>query len=334
MNVIGLDIGGANLKAARLGGEARSRPFALWKRPDDLVDELHQLLSGWPAADRLAVTMTGELCDCFADRSAGVRHILAAVGQVAGRTPAQIWRIDGRFASVAESSADPMPVASANWLALATFAGRFAPNSSAVVLDVGSTTTDITPLLDGRPIPAGRTDRNRLQSRELVYIGGRRTPICALLEPGEGMAEFFATTLDVGLIVGAIPENEHDRDTADGRPATRVHAYSRLARMLGGDAETIGREAIDRFAERVARTQRDAIVSALEAVVVRLPQMPKTAIVCGSGGFVAASALQEFARRRQTVFKMIDLQNRLGPEASTAACALAVATLLCEAGEP
>jgi len=334
MNVIGLDIGGANLKAARLGGAARLRPFALWKRPDDLIDELRQLLSGWPAADRFAVTMTAELCDCFADRSAGVRHVLGAVAQVTGQKPVQIWRTDGRFASLTESSTDPMPAASANWLALATFASRFASNSSAVVLDVGSTTTDITPLLDGRPIPAGRTDRDRLQSRELVYIGGRRTPICALLEPGEGMAEFFATTLDVGLIVGAIQENEHDRDTADGRPATRVHANARLARMLGADAEIISNEAIHRFAKRLARTQRDAIVSALETVVARLPQMPKAAVLCGSGGFVAASALQEFSRRRQLGLEIIDLHRYLGPEASTAACALAVATLLSEAGEP
>jgi len=332
MNVIGLDIGGANLKAARLGGEARSRPFALWKRPDNLVDELQQLLSGWPEADRFAVTMTGELCDCFADRSAGVLHILGTIAQVAGRKPAQIWRTDGRFASLSESSADPMPAASANWLALATFAGRFAPNSSAVVLDVGSTTTDITPLLDGRPIPMGRTDRDRLHSRELVYIGGRRTPVCALLDPGEGMAEFFATTLDVGLIVGSIPENEHDSDTADGRPATHVHAYSRLARMLGGDTETIGRDAIHRFAERVARIQRDVIASALETVVARLPQMPKTAIICGSGSFLAASVLREFPRRRQLGVEIIDLHRHFGREASTAACALAVATLLCEAG--
>jgi hypothetical protein len=75
-------------------------------------------------------------------------------------------------------------------------------------------------------------------------------------------------------------------------------------------------------------------VSALETIVTRLPQKPKTAVICGSGGFVAASAFQEFSRRRQTVFEMIDLQKRLGPEASTAACALAVATLLCEAGVP
>jgi (4-(4-[2-(gamma-L-glutamylamino)ethyl]phenoxymethyl)furan-2-yl)methanamine synthase len=334
MNVIGLDIGGANLKAARFGGEALLRPFALWKRPDGLVDELRQLLSGWAAADRFAVTMTAELCDCFADRPAGVRHILGAMAAMAGQTPVHIWRTDGRFASLGESSADPIPAASANWLALATFAGRFAPNSSAVVLDIGSTTTDITPLLDGRPIPAGRTDRDRLETRELVYIGGRRTPICALLGPGEGMAEFFATTLDVGLIVGAIPENERDRDTADGRPATRVHASARLARMLGGDAEIIGNEAIDRFADRLAQIQRDAIVSAIETVAARLPQVPKTAVICGSGSFIAASALQEFARRRQTVIEMIDLQNRLGPKASTAACALAVATLNCEAGVP
>ena len=33
---LGLDVGGANIKAAHTNGEARTVPFALWKRPEDL----------------------------------------------------------------------------------------------------------------------------------------------------------------------------------------------------------------------------------------------------------------------------------------------------------
>src|SRR5437763_5240199 len=94
--VLGLDIGGANLKAAHSGGPARLRPFSLWKQPDRLADELSALIADWPPFEQLAVTMTGELCDCFATRREGVLHILAAVERVAP-VPVAVWHLDGEF---------------------------------------------------------------------------------------------------------------------------------------------------------------------------------------------------------------------------------------------
>src|SRR4051812_32682155 len=193
--VLGLDVGGANLKAAHTGGVARSRPFPLWKRPHDLAAELRQLVADLPPARRVAVTMTGELCDCFPTSRAGVLHILDAIAESV-TAPVHVWRTDGRFVNLDEARADLRPCAAANWLALATFAGRFALPGPALLVDVGSTTTDVVPLVDGVPTPAARTDADRLKAGELVYTGVRRTAVCALLGTG-GAAEFFATTHDV-----------------------------------------------------------------------------------------------------------------------------------------
>jgi (4-(4-[2-(gamma-L-glutamylamino)ethyl]phenoxymethyl)furan-2-yl)methanamine synthase len=313
MTIIGLDIGGANLKAATTARDARSRPFALWKNPNGLASELVALIRDWEPADQLAVTMTGELCDCFADRAEGVRHIVHAVAEVSGPTPVFIWRTDGRFATPAETLEEPLSAASANWLALATFAGRFAPTGAAILLDIGSTTTDIVPLMDGQPIPRGRRDHERLQCGELLYTGARRTPVCGLLDPGEGMAEFFATMHDVYLVLGEVSENSSDCDTADGRPATQHFAHARLARMLGCDS--LPSEEIARFAESLARRQQSLIAAAVD----RLNTPDATIILAGSG--------RHLAHRREPV---IDLHDRLGPQSSTAACAVAVATLLHE----
>src|SRR5205823_3022412 len=129
----------------------------------------------------LAVTMTGELCDCFESKRQGVQAILAAVETVAVPGVIEIWRSDGRFVNLEGARADPLSVAAANWLALATFAGRWAPQGAALVIDIGSTTTDVVPLWDGHPIPRGRSDPERLRCRELIYMGVRRTPVCALL---------------------------------------------------------------------------------------------------------------------------------------------------------
>src|SRR5207302_4679388 len=120
--------------------------------------------------------------------------------------------------------------------------------------DIGSTTTDLVPLRDGKPIPSGRSDPERLRHRELVYTGIRRTPVCALLGSG-GAAEWFATTLDVYLILGELAEHRGDCDTADGRPATRDGAHARLARMLCADRETSTEAQIRRLALRIRNRQ-------------------------------------------------------------------------------
>src|SRR5262249_10334863 len=73
---LGLDIGGANLKAAHSGGNVRIQPFPLWKHPGELTEVLRELVDSMPAADVLAVTMTGELCDCFDSKRQGVLAIL------------------------------------------------------------------------------------------------------------------------------------------------------------------------------------------------------------------------------------------------------------------
>ncbi len=263
--VLGLDIGGANLKAAHTDGQALSVPFELWKSPALLPDVLRRLMHEMPPADVLAVTMTGELCDCFESKRQGVLAILDAVAAVAGQTPVRVWRNDGRFVDVAAGRAAPLHAASANWLALATFVGRYAPRGPALLLDIGSTTTDIIPLRDGRPVPQGRTDPERLRSSELVYTGVRRTPLCAVLGM-YGAAELFATTLDANLILDAIPENAGDCRTADGRPATKAAAHARLARMLCADLDTCTADERRRMAERVLLRQVMALTFAIEAV--------------------------------------------------------------------
>src|SRR5207248_174454 len=122
----------------------------------------------------------------------------------------------------------PLQVAAANWLALAHFVARLFPHETVLLIDTGSTTTDIVFLNHGVPEPRGLSDPERLASGELVYTGVRRTPICAVL----GMAvaaEFFATMQDAYIYLGLTPANPADCDTADGRPATRANARARLA---------------------------------------------------------------------------------------------------------
>ena len=325
--VLGLDVGGANLKAAHTDGAARSRPFALWKHPGGLADALRGLVAETPAADVLAVTMTGELCDCFESKRQGVLAILDAVEAAAAGKPVRVWRIDGRFTDLAEARAAPLKAAAANWLALATFVGRFAPEGPALLIDVGSTTTDYVPLQDGRPVPFARTDRERLSSGELVYIGVRRTPLCAVLADGAA-AELFATTHDLFLVLGWVPEEPGNCDTADGRPATRAAAELRLARMECDDLETSTPEERKKLAKWTLFNVVTSLHFALQRIAKRWREPPRKVILSGEGTFLALHLLKE--QKAIPPCPTVRLHDTLGAEVSRAACAYAVAVLAAE----
>ena len=329
--VLGLDIGGANLKAATAGGRAVSVPFALWKQPDGLPAALAALVAQFPDATEFAVTMTGELCDCFETKRAGVHAILDAVESAAAGRPVRVWSTDGAFVSVDEARCDYLKVAAANWHALATFAGRYAPDEGGLLVDVGSTTTDIIPLLYGVPNTTGRTDPARLRNGELVYCGVRRTPVCAVVNEGV-CAELFATTQDVYVVLGLIPEEASDRDTADGRPLTVEYSLARLARMLGGDSETLADHAVIDFATRVHGALLASVVAAARRVRLDMPTL-RTVIVSGQGEFLGRRAVERLLGETR-VDRIVSLHAELGPDVSACGPAYAVAVLAGEEPNP
>ena len=157
---LALDIGGANLKASHSDGESHVLPFEVWKHPEDLATMLVRLSALFPPADSVAITMTAELCDCYETKAHGVHEILGAATRAFDGVPLRIWTIEGRFHSIEEVLERPLIAAASNWLALATVAARLVPEGPGVLIDIGSTTTDIIPLLDGRAVPTVGPIRN------------------------------------------------------------------------------------------------------------------------------------------------------------------------------
>ena len=108
MGWLGIDIGGANLKISDGRCSAHSQPFALWKSPRELPGQLQRLLSGCDAGDALAVTMTGELADCFASKAEGVQAIIQAVLAAAPDREVRIYLTDGRLVPPQVALAEPL----------------------------------------------------------------------------------------------------------------------------------------------------------------------------------------------------------------------------------
>lgn len=333
---LGLDIGGANIKASHGGGGARVVPFELWKRPEALPEVLGGVVAALPAARRVAVATTAELCDCYATKAEGVAAVMDAVVAVLPAEIVRVWGTDERFHPIDAIRSRPELAAAANWLALAEVAARLLPEGPGLLVDIGSTTTDLIPLRDGRPVPRGRTDTQRLRTGELVYAGVVRTPLCALAAelPWRGgpiglAAELFASTLDVYLTLGAIPPDPHDDSTADGRPRTVEAARDRLARMVGADRD--GFTAAD--AQELARAADESLMSRLAAAAGRACGEigpPAGVVVCGSGEFLAGRLAE---RLLGPDGRVVRLRDAWGPSASAAACAFALSVLAGERAE-
>ena len=328
VKTLGLDIGGANLKAAHSNGGVWTESFALWSEPDALTDRIEELLRRFSRFDRIGLAMTAELCDCFATKRHGVNHVLGAVETVARDRPVRVWSTDGQWMTTGEAREHILLSAASNWHALASCVAQEHP-TEALLVDVGSTTTDVIRLSNGHVAARGLTDLQRLASSELVYLGVTRTPLSCLgptIElKGEEvglMAERFATTRDVFLLTGALPEQPSCTDTADGRPATIACAAARVVRMIGADLEMLTVGDATHLAQAFAKHVEQRVTDAIEQVVARA--RIERVILSGSGAFAAqgpASTILPDA----SIVRLVDV---IGPGAASAACAYALVQLL------
>ncbi len=330
MSWLALDIGGANIKAADGNGYAQSHSFPMWKQSAKLAQQIRNTIYEAPPSDRLAVTMTGELADCFESKAAGVQFILDALNAAADNRHARVYLVDGRLVSTQVAATLPQLAAAANWHALAKFAGRYATAGTALVIDVGSTTCDVIPLVDGKPAAKGATDTQRLLAGELVYTGVERSPVCAVasLVPYRGQScpvvhELFATMRDAYLILDKCEEAPTNTQTADGKPATKAHARARLGRMIAADDVEFNHKDAVAIAESAADAQVSRLAAAIQQVSGTLPRPPQLAIVAGQGEFLAYDAI-EFL---QMPCPVVSLGKELGGPVSRCAPAHALAVL-------
>jgi len=333
--VIGWDVGGANIKMAQIdhhGGApiVVERSFPLWRECDRLPSVLASLAGVAASAPMMVVTMTAELADCFATKRDGVASVVDAFETAFPASALWIFGVDGRFHSADEARQRPHDVAAANWMATATLVAQCIPD--ALLIDVGSTTTDIIPIVEGRVVATGADDPGRLQSGELVYTGCLRTPVCAIVRsvPLDGArcriaAEHFAIAADVYRWLGRIADSDYTCETPDGRGPRQAEAGARLARMVCADREMLDAAAVTAIAEHVARMQTRQIAQGIRQVTRRLgAARPRLAVVAGSGAFLARAAAERAG------LTISDLSDRIGADAARAAPAAAVAVLFSE----
>jgi probable H4MPT-linked C1 transfer pathway protein len=341
VKVLGLDIGGANTKAAFITtkngviDEVRSATeyFPVWKEPERLsavLSELKYKLSGSETVDAVGVTMTAELSDAYQTKREGVNQILTQVAGVFPVTPVLVLDVNATLLYLDEAKLDPLKVAAANWAATGWMVSNFARNC--IVVDVGSTTTSIIPVVEGEVSAAGKTDLEKLVNGELVYTGSLRTNVAAIVNhiPIRGAlarvsSELFAQSGDVHLVLGNIKENDYTVETADGRGKTRADALARLARVVCADTEMLAEEEIVKIANYIYERQVDEVAEALRQVynkvLTRVKVNEVQAVVTGLGrNFLARKAAEKVGFK-----KIVDLNRLVGVDIATVSTAVGVA---------
>jgi probable H4MPT-linked C1 transfer pathway protein len=330
--VIGWDIGGVHLKAARAEG-GRVTKVVQYASPlrsgtERLLQAFAEAKKDLGCADRHVITMTGELADTFASRTQGVEHLANLAARELGSVA--IYAGPGGYVSPEDARKRYADIASANWHACAALIARKC--SHALLIDLGSTTTDIVPIVQGKVVARGYTDALRLAAGELVYTGMVRGFVMATADraPFRGawtplVNENFATMADVHRILGTLPPDVDLMPTADGRAKTIDASRARLARMLGSDASDADDETWTLVAQWFAEAQMRAICDAASLVLSAGALPPATTIVAAG---IGRAVVDEIARRLHCVCIGFDELCNVTPQARTAACRCAPAVAL------
>jgi len=313
--ILGLDIGGANTKGCYLEADGEKIISAkglsiyheMWRDPEGLRDVLSAFRDlsikknrKFPAG--IALTMTAELCDCFESKTKGVLFILRIVEEIFAEAPIHIWTTREIFVRPSELRSEPLQAAAANWLASAS-ALACSPllRDPVIFADMGSTTTDILPVIPGTVLARGKTDTERLLSGELLYTGLLRTPVHSLLDEVyidgcrcQVTHEYFAITADIYRLLGLITETTYNVPTPDGKSRDIEACAKRLARVVGSEPEELGSKNVYWLARLIMEKQTELIVDKILGIVSRenVP-LPRQLIATGLG----SSILREAARR-------------------------------------
>jgi probable H4MPT-linked C1 transfer pathway protein len=296
---IGLDVGGANTKAAVVdrGGPARivSEPFEVWREPGAMSGVIASVVARLGPGDApVALTTTAELVDVFASKRQGVLHVLEAAGDALRGRRVRVMTTAGELIGLEAARSTPLHCAAANWMATALLVARSLPD--AILVDCGGTTTDVIPIAGGAVVAQGRTDLERLLAGELVYTGALRTNVAALLSevriggrPCPVSSELFSITADAHLLRGNLAPEQCTCTFPDNRATSPGEVRSRLARVVCADPEQLGDGDIEAIAAAVEEAQIAAIAKALNRVAVRGSNgVPVVAV--GVGAFLAQAA--------------------------------------------
>ncbi|MFX1398495.1 MAG: hydantoinase/oxoprolinase family protein [Promethearchaeota archaeon] len=349
--ILGLDIGGANTKAAVVSfqgsilvdSHSYIEYFPFWEKTIGEIPEMLQRVIKTLSAsfkhdqkniDLVCVSITAELSDAFQTKKEGVLTIINALELVFDEKKLRFISNKNKYLNVFEAKKSYYSIAASNWVSTALFLGQFEPQC--ILIDAGSTTVDIIPILDSVPVSKGKDDVSRMLNHELVYTGGLRATIPSITHfiPYKGKDvrisfEKFALIADIHRILGNISEKEYTIDTADNRSRSIEDCYARLARVICLDKDTISHDELREIASYIYSKQLNIVSSEIIAFLTelrdRIPEFrtePKFVITGLSADFLIRKALETLDIGQVESYKsIVNIPNNITSSAFSVACA-------------
>lgn len=351
MDIVGLDIGGANIKAVKIsfkdsevtvervlriyfpvwihGGRSIGRKLAELKHSLDLESGKYYV----------GACMTAELSDAFRVKSEGVKVIVESVDEAFHDSLSNFYvTTEMSLVDSRRAVSNYLKVAASNWAATAWLLEKQLPTrgiTNAILIDVGSTTTTVIPLVNGRIMVRGYTDPEKLTYGELVYTGVLRGNVATIVDkvPYKGFltrvsSERFALTGDVHLLLGYIDSSSYTTETADGRGVSIEEAVERLSRVPCADADMMSVREVIELARYIYEAQVFRVFEALMQVRTWIASMNVdlndfTVVTAGIGEHLAVEAA-----RRAGFSKFINVDKLVSQQVSSVLPAYASALMV------
>ncbi len=345
VNILGFDVGGVNIKAAFLKLidskekllKISSIYYPMWlNNPNEfpkILETIVKELCGDEHIDLIGITLTAEVSDAYYTKKEGVYHILNAFKRTFPNIPQEVIGTNNTFLSIDLALENYLTVASANWVATALFIGKKFPNC--ILIDIGSTTTDIIPITNGFPSTSGKTDLERLLSGELIYTGSLRSTIPSIVHkvPIHGSLcpisfEKFALIADVHLILDHISEQQYTCDTADYRQKTKNDAFARLARIICADIDILSESELLNIAKYIYQNQLDQIREGIQQILSNRVELTLSTPIVTTG--LGHNFLGRKVAEQTGFHQIFDLAEELGSDFALASPAGALTFLLAE----
>ena len=295
---LGIDIGGAHIKIVGLDKQkkiilVKYIKFYFWKNKAKLFKFFDFINSISTPHTKIGITLTAELCDIFETRIDGFKKIYN-----------ECKRLKNKFFFYTSSKevftvkSNTKKIISMNWHATGKFISKNLSN--AVIVDFGSTTTDIICIKNKIIKNLSFDDFSRLKNNELIYTGLTRTPIFGIMNELSlnginypVIPEFFSSMSDVYRINKSLDKILDIDDTADNTEKNLNQSFIRVARNFGFDFDKSNKELLKKISRKLINCQMNKIAVSLDKLIIKFNMSKKVPIVlCGIGNKVLRNFLK------------------------------------------
>ncbi len=305
---LGLDIGGAYLKIVGLDRNKKiayvsQHKTPIWEGIIKLNSALNYL-NNFNKKTLCAITMTAELCDNFKTRREGVSKIVKCLKKI---NLHKFFFTNKK--KMFTQSPRPLSAASMNWYATAKFVSTRL--SEALIIDFGSTTTDLILIKNNIIKNKYFDDFTRLVNHELVYTGFTRTPLSGISNEikiknrtYQIIPEFFSNTSDLYRVKNFIKQDMDLYPTCDGRSNSKKNSLRRVARNLGMDLNDSNEKFVEKICEKLIDNQLNKIFNTAKILLKKNDCKKEITIIpCGIG----KKALENYAQNKYRIRDFEDL---------------------------